>query len=55
MQTLSSASLTHIAPRVSLGVHGDGGDAHLLARPVDPERDLAAVGDEDFLEHAATR
>ena len=36
---------------VGLGVHGDGGDAHLLAGAVDAERDLAPVGDEDLVEH----
>ena len=37
---------------VGLGVDGDRGDAHLLARAVNAQRDLAAVGDEDFFEHA---
>ena len=41
--------------RVRLGVHGDGGDAHLLAGAVDPKRDLAPVGDEDLVEHLTTR
>ncbi|MNX99952.1 hypothetical protein D3C86_1324300 [compost metagenome] len=36
---------------VGLGVHGDGGDAHLLARPVDAQGDFAAVGDQDLGEH----
>src|SRR5262249_15418355 len=35
---------------VRLRVHGDGGDAELAAGPDDTHRDLAAVGDEDFLE-----
>ena len=30
---------------IGLGVHGDGLDAHLLARPDDPDGDLAAIGD----------
>ena len=33
-------------------MHGDGLDAELLAGAQDPERDLAAIGDEDLLEHA---
>src|SRR5690606_17109658 len=32
-------------------VHGDGLDAELLARAQDAQRDLAAVGDEDLVEH----
>ncbi|TPW02406.1 MAG: choline dehydrogenase [bacterium] len=36
---------------VRFGVHGDGGDAHLLAGAVDPQGDFAAVGDEDLGEH----
>src|ERR1700744_3092633 len=35
------------------GMDRDGGDSHLLAGAVDAERDLAAIGDEDFLEHQA--
>ena len=34
-------------------VHGDRRDAELLAGAEHPERDLAAVGDEDFVEHCA--
>ena len=34
------------------GVHRDGRDAHLAAGALDAQRDLAAIGDEDFLEHA---
>ena len=34
-------------------VHGDRRDAELLAGAQHPERDLAAVGDEDFVEHGA--
>ena len=33
---------------VRLGVDGDGGDAHLLAGPDDPDGDLAPVGDQDL-------
>ena len=33
------------------GMHGDRGDAHLAAGALDPQRDLAAVGDQDFVEH----
>src|SRR5262249_19201173 len=32
-------------------VHRDRGDAQLFARPQHAERNLAAVGDEDFIEH----
>ena len=32
-------------------VHGDRGDADFLAGAQDPERDLAAVGDQDLFEH----
>ena len=39
--------------RVDLGVDGDGLDAELAARAQDAQRDLAAVGDEDLLEHRA--
>ena len=33
---------------IRLGVDGDGGDAHLLAGPDDPDGDLAPVGDQDL-------
>ena len=33
------------------GVGDHGADSHLAARPDDPERDLAPVGDEDLVEH----
>ena len=33
-------------------MHRDGADAHLAAGAMDPERDLAAVGDQHFFEHA---
>ena len=36
---------------VDLRVDGDRADAHLLQRAGDPDRDLAAVGDQDLLEH----
>jgi hypothetical protein len=35
-------------------MHGDGLDAHLLAGADDPERYLAAVGDQYFLKHTCT-
>src|SRR5205823_3389900 len=38
--------------RVDFGVHGDGLHAELAARAQDAERDLAAVRDENFSEHA---
>ena len=38
--------------RIGGGMDRDGCDAHFLAGPVDPERDLAAVRDENFLEHS---
>jgi hypothetical protein len=31
-------------------MHGDGGDAVLLARAQHAQRDLAASGDEEFIE-----
>ena len=34
-------------------MHGDGLDAQLAAGAQDAQRDLAAVGDEDLLEHGA--
>ena len=34
------------------GVHGDGGDAELLARALDAQCDLSPVGDQDFVEHS---
>ena len=37
---------------VEVGVDGDGADAQLAAGPDDPDGDLAAVGNEDLLEHA---
>ena len=33
-------------------IDGDRGDAELLGRAQHPERDFAAVGDQDFIEHA---
>ena len=40
---------------VDLRVHGDRGDAELLAGADHANGDLAAVGDEDLLEHAAAK
>ena len=37
---------------VEIGVHGHRGDAQLLAGTDDSDGDLAAVGDEDLVEHA---
>ncbi len=39
--------------RVGVGrrMDRDRGDAHLLAGAIDAERDLAAIGDQDFFEH----
>ena len=37
---------------VGLGVHGDRLDAELAAGADDAQRDLAAIGDQDLLEHA---
>jgi hypothetical protein len=34
-------------------VHGHGRDAELLAGAQHPERDLAAIGYEDFLKHGS--
>ncbi len=36
---------------IDLGINGDGPDLHLLQGPRDPDRDLAAVGNEHLLEH----
>ena len=52
MQTDSSASRTCFEVAVGLGVHGDGLDAEFAAGAQDAQRDLAAVGDDDLLEHA---
>src|SRR5439155_1704041 len=38
--------------RVGFGVHDHGADAHLPAGALDAQRDLAAVGNQDLLEHA---
>ena len=35
------------------GMHGDRGDAELLARAQHAQRDFAAIGYEDFVEHRA--
>ena len=40
---------------VGLGVHRDGLDAELAAGADDAQRDLPAVGDQDFLEHRSIR
>ena len=37
---------------VGRGMHGNRRDAQLPARPLDPQRDLAAVGDQDLVQHA---
>jgi hypothetical protein len=41
--------------RVLVGgrVDGDRLDAHLARRPDDAQRDLAAIGDQDLLEHGS--
>ena len=36
---------------IELGVHGDGADAQLAGSAYDTHGDLAAVGDEDLLQH----
>ena len=41
--------------RIGRRMHRDGRDAHLLAGAIDAERDLAAVRDQDLLEHRAIR
>ena len=44
--------LAHVRrARVGVGVDGDRRDAQLAAGADDPQRDLAAVGDQDLLEH----
>ena len=37
------------------GMHGDGRNAELLAGAQDAQRDLAAIGDQDFIEHCFAR
>ena len=39
---------------VGFGVDGDGLDVQLAARVNDAQRDLSAIGDENFLEHGYT-
>ena len=39
------------AARIGIRIDRDRGDAHLLGRTHDPASDLAAIGDQDFLEH----
>ena len=39
--------------RIGRGVDGNGLDAHIAARADNTDRDLAAVGDEHFVEHEA--
>ena len=39
--------------RIGRGINGDGLDAHIAARADNTDRDLAAVGDEHFVEHEA--
>src|SRR5581483_8125837 len=36
---------------IDVGEDGDGRHAELVTRAIDAQRDLAAVGDQDFLEH----
>ena len=36
---------------IRLGIHGDGGDAHLLTGADDAHGNLAAVGDQNAFEH----
>ena len=39
--------------RIGRGIDGDGLDAHIAARADNTDRDLAAVGNEHFVEHEA--
>jgi hypothetical protein len=39
--------------RIGGGMHRDRRNAQLLAGAQHPERDLAAIGDQDFFEHPA--
>jgi hypothetical protein len=39
---------------IGLGVDGHAADAHLVQRGGDTAGDLAAVGDQDLLEHVGT-
>ena len=47
-----SASRTCRRGAVAVGIDRDRRNAHLAARPDDPDRDFAAVGDQDFHEAA---
>jgi hypothetical protein len=40
---------------IGLGIDDDRLDAHLAAGALDSQRDLAAIGDQDLLEHAGRR
>ncbi len=37
---------------IGRGMHGDGRDAELLAGAQDAQSDLAAIGDQNLVEHA---
>ena len=39
--------------RIGRGIDGNGLDAHIAARADNTDRDLAAIGDEHFIEHEA--
>ena len=40
---------------IGLGVSDDGFDSHFAACPDDAEGDLAAIGNQDFIEHSELR
>jgi len=40
---------------VRAGIHRDGANAELLARAQNAQRDLAAVGNDDFFKHGRSR
>ena len=41
--------------RIGVGIHGNGRNAQLAARPYDAHRDFPAVGDKDFSKHSFLR
>ena len=53
MQTVSSDEQHVLQVGIGGGMHGNRLDAHLAAGAQNTERDLAAIGDDDFVEHVA--
>jgi len=50
---MASSRAAHAANPRRLRIHRSVFTPEFLARPDDPQRDFAAIGDEDFLEHPA--